>query len=159
MENSFTVLFSCNSVRKVDPKNRVAVLAEWTCIAHGATLWMMRVKKGPYPVLKCYTKETYGALVNNIRTEGKGNGATPAEINDYIGYLVSISKEVEVNSQGKLHIPKEFKEHIKLQEEACLVGRDDYFEIWNKQDFEAHQKEIQAAIANSKLEKMFGTFT
>lgn len=156
MENTFTVLFSCSEDRKVDPKSRVAVLSDWP-IAHGAKLWMLQAENKKNRVLKCYTKETFESMVQEVRQVCDERGISPARKKAYIGDIIARSKPVEVNSQGKLLIPKAAKEYLHLQEYATLVGRGEYFEIWEKDTYDTYM--AASDMADNELEKIFGIFT
>lgn len=151
-----TVPFTGNVTHKLDPKSRVAIPAGWRD-AQGVTLWMVDAQNEGYPVLKCYTKESFAEMVNGIRTQAEARGFEPAAVNRYLGTIIGLSLEAEVSSQGKLLIPKAQRERLKLTETATIVGRGDYFEIWESANFEATK--TAEALAKLELDKVFGILT
>lgn len=145
-------MFTGNVSHKLDPKSRVAVPAGWRA-AHDAVLTLIDATTDGYPVLKCYTKPAFDEKLDSIRTQAEGRGVDPGEIDRYIGVIAGRSFQAEVSSQGKLLIPKQQRDRLKLAESAVIVGRSDYFEIWNPDDFAlANSPEAMEKIA---LDKMF----
>ncbi len=149
-------MFTGNVTHKLDPKSRVAIPASWRD-AQGATLWLIATHNEGYPILKCYTKESFADMVNGIRTHAEARGVEPVKINQYIGAIIGLSFEAEVSSQGKLLIPKAQRERLNLADNTTIVGRGSYFEIWAPADFEATQ--TPEALAKLELDKMFGILT
>ena len=156
MNSVSTVMFTGNVTHKLDPKSRMAVLAGWRD-AQGATLWMIDAQNEGYPILKCYTKESFEEMVNGIRSHAEARGFDPAAVNRYIGTIIGLSFEAEVSSQGKLLIPKAQRERLKLADNATIVGRGSYFEIWAPADFEATK--TAEALAKLEMDKVFGILT
>ena len=146
-------MFTGNVTHKLDPKSRMAVPAGWRD-AQGATLWMIDAQNEGYPILKCYTKESFEEMVNGIRSHAEARGFEPIKTNQYIGTIIGMSFQAEVSTQGKLLIPKAQRERIKLTDNATIVGRGTYFEIWEPANFEATK--TPEALAKLELDKVFG---
>ncbi len=146
-------MFTGNVAHKLDPKSRVAVPANWRAAREGALL-LIDAKKKSYPIVKCYTPSSFAAMVADIRKGAEAMGALPLEIDQYVGDIIGRSFETEVSTQGKLLIPKQQRENLRLEDMATFVGRGDYFEIWCPEDFAAaHAPE---ALGKSKLDQYFG---
>lgn len=146
------VTFTGNVTHKPDAKSRVSVPAGWRA-AHGAVLSLIESHREQYPVVKCYTQEGFEELLTDVRTQAAAHGATPGQIDQYIGSIAGCSFEAEVSTQGKLLIPKAQRERLKLTDAVVLVGRGAYFELWNPADYAAANSPEQLA-ANS-LDKLF----
>lgn len=145
-------MFTGNVSHKLDPKSRVAVPANWRA-AHDAVLTLIDAMSDGYPILKCYTKDTFDDKLDAIRTQALAAGKKPGEIDRYIGIIAGRCFHAEVSSQGKLLIPKQQRERLKLAENAVIVGRSDYFEIWNPEDFAIVNS--PEAMQNIDLDQMF----
>ena len=156
MNSVSTVMFTGNVTHKLDPKSRVAIPAGWRD-AQGITLWMIDTQNEGYPILKCYTRESFADMVNGIRSHAEARGFDPAAVNRYLGTIIGLSFEAEVSSQGKLLIPKAQRERLRLADTATIVGRGSYFEIWAPGDFEATKS--PEALAKLELDKVFGILT
>ena len=153
MNSVSTVMFTGNVTHKLDPKSRVAIPANWRD-AQGATLWVIETRNEGYPILKCYTKESFEEMVNGIRAHAEARGFEPIQTNQYIGAIIGMSFQAEVSSQGKLLIPKVQRERMKLADTVSIVGRGTYFEIWEPANFEATK--TPEALAKLELDKVFG---
>ncbi|MDO5450955.1 MAG: hypothetical protein Q4F30_08715 [Akkermansia sp.] len=147
-----TVMFTGNVTHKLDPKSRVAIPAGWRAAQEGA-LTLIDANFDEYPVLKCYTKESFAEKIAAIRQQAEQRGAEPGDIDRYIGIITGRCFEAEVSSQGKLLIPKPQRERLKLGENATIVGRGTYFEIWSPADYEATNS--PEAISKIELDKLF----
>lgn len=55
-------------------------------------------------------------------------------------FLVGGAFEIELDSQGRLVIPPSLRQYAGLKEEVVFVGLLNRVEIWNKADWEKHQK-------------------
>ena len=49
--------------------------------------------------------------------------------------MVGHAAEIEMDSSGRILIPKELREFAKLTKQAMLVGQGNKFEIWNYDDW------------------------
>ena len=49
---------------------------------------------------------------------------------------------LEIDEQGRFVIPKNILEHSQLEEKAVIIGVGDHFEIWNQENWQKYQKEI-----------------
>lgn len=152
MSNVSTGMFTGNVSHKLDPKSRVAVPANWRAV-QDAVLTLIDAESDGYPVVKCYTKQAFDDKLDAIRMQAQALGKQPGEIDRYIGIIAGRSFQAEVSSQGKLLIPKQQRERLKLAENAVIVGRSDYFEIWNPDDFAIVNS--PEAIKNIDLDRMF----
>jgi MraZ protein len=53
----------------------------------------------------------------------------------------------KIDSAGRIRIPKKLQEHASLSEGQCVVvGSDDWFEIWNADQWAAYEQEMAAEI-------------
>lgn len=149
-------MFTGNVSHKLDPKSRVAIPAGWRA-AQDAVLTLIDATSDGFPILKCYTKAAFDCKLDAIRAQAEALGKQPGEIDRYIGIIAGCCFQAEVSSQGKLLIPKQQRERLKLTENAVIVGRSDYFEIWEPADF-AKANSLEA-IKRNELDKIFHILT
>ena len=57
-------------------------------------------------------------------------------------YIFSSLVYLEIDEQGRFLIPKNILEHSQLEEKAVIIGVGDHFEIWNQENWQKYQKEI-----------------
>lgn len=118
---------------KMDPKFRVSVQPSWRPEV-GAPLFLLFSKEYEMPVVKVLTQAAYNERVELI----KGSDKTPKEKNAKLGKLAMLSREVMLNDQGKLLVPKDLSEKagITADSDVMLAGRGIHFEIWSKTNFD-----------------------
>lgn len=152
MSDTTTVMFTGNVTHKLDPKSRVAIPAGWRA-AQGQTLVMIDALSEGYHILKCFTRDAFAAKLHAIRQQAEAHNIPPGDIDVYIGRITGCCFEAEVSSQGKLLIPKQQREKLNLKDTATIVGRSNYFEIWEPSDFAATN--TPEALGKLALDQMF----
>jgi len=85
-------------------------------------------------VVKVLSQEAYNEKVELIKSSDK----TPAEKSKLLGKLAMLCREVTLNDQGKLLVPKDLSEKagISAESEVVLAGRGIFFEVWSKDNFD-----------------------
>lgn len=118
---------------KMDPKFRVSIPTAWRPEAE-APLFLQFSNAHEMPVVKVLSVEAYNEKVALIKDSDK----TPVEKGKLLGKLAMLCREVTLNDQGKLLVPKDLSEKagIAADAEVVLAGRGIYFEIWSKSNFE-----------------------
>ena len=121
----------------VDPKYRFAVPPAWRPEG-GEVLYLLFSLTAEMPMLKVLTQAGYDERVGIVERSDKGE----AEKRQLLGRLAMRLREVSINEQGKLTLPKDLSEkaEIKPDSDIMLVGRHGHFEIWNKTLFERTQE-------------------
>ena len=120
------VPFTGNMCHKLDPKSRVAVPAHWR-VSHGCSLRLIEAKREGYNIIKCYTEESFASMVHEVKTQAQAKDFSARDIDAYLGLIIGKCCEADLNSQGKLLIPKNQREGLALSDSVHLVGRGDYF--------------------------------
>lgn len=118
---------------KMDPKFRVSVPTAWRPGA-GGVLFLLFSKEHEMPLVKVLSHEAYGEKVSLIQ----GSDKSPVEKGKLLGKLAMLCREVSLNEQGKLLVPKDLSEKagIEADSEVVLAGRGIHFEIWSKANFD-----------------------
>lgn len=118
---------------KMDPKFRVSIPMAWRP-PPGEGLYLLFSQVHAMPVVKVLGREAYGEKVGLIRDSGK----SPAEKGRLLGRLAMLCREVTINDQGKLLVPKDLSEKagIAADSDVVLAGRGIHFEIWSKEHFD-----------------------
>lgn len=69
-------------------------------------------------------------------------------------FLISGVEECPLDKQGRILIPQNLRDYAKLGRELAIVGLVRNFEIWDRQRYEAHRKELEEAIDESVLHEL-----
>lgn len=115
----------------MDPKYRVSV-ARWS-YEPGQVLYLQETKYEELPVVRVLTTDAYEERVTTVNE----SSLSPADKKRLIGALAMRCHLGSINDQGKLSIPKDICERVKLEAgaEVALIGRGSYFEICSCENF------------------------
>jgi MraZ protein len=118
---------------KMDPKFRVSIPTGWRPEA-GGSLFLLFSKEHDMPVVKVLSQAAFDEKVELVNS----SDLTPAEKNRKLGKLAMLCREVTLNEQGKLLVPKDLSEKagIAADSDVVLAGRGIHFEIWSKPNFD-----------------------
>jgi len=76
------------------------------------------------------------------------------ELRDFQRFLISGVEECPLDRQGRILISPNLRNYAKLSREVCLVGAIRCFEIWDRQAFEGHRKELEQSISEEVLHEL-----
>ena len=118
---------------KMDSKYRVSIQPAWRP-EQGRSLFLLFSKEYDMPLVKALSEAAYAERVEIINASDK----TPAEKGKLLGKLAMLCREVTLNDQGKLLVPKDLSEKaaIAADSEIMLAGRGTHFQIWSKTNFD-----------------------
>ena len=69
-------------------------------------------------------------------------------------FFLSGVEECPLDRQGRILIPQNLREYAKLDREVAIVGVVRNFEIWDRERYEAHRKQLEASIDESVLHEL-----
>lgn len=69
-------------------------------------------------------------------------------------FLISGVEECPLDRQGRILIPQPLREYAKLGREVAIVGLVRNFEIWDRERYEAHRKQLEESIDESVLHEL-----
>ena len=73
---------------------------------------------------------------------------------DFIRLFTSGVKTVELDNAQRILVPKDLKTFASLEKELVISGAGDYFELWDKDAYEANIKTNEADFAQLSEEVM-----
>ncbi len=77
------------------------------------------------------------------------------EYQDINRFIISGAEDCPLDRQGRILIPPALREYAKLDREVAMVGQVRYFEIWNRERYEAHRKQLEAKLDDATLKTLF----
>jgi len=118
---------------KMDAKHRVSVRAEWRP-PQGERLLLLLSRTHEMPMIKVLTQQAYDQRVATVES----SNLSPAKKSEKLGTLAMLCREVTINDQNKLLVPKDLceKSGLAAESDVTLVGRGPHFEIWNSDNFD-----------------------
>lgn len=76
------------------------------------------------------------------------------EVRDIQRFLISGAEECPLDRQGRILIPPSLRDYAKLSREVCMVGMVRSFEIWDKQKYAEHRKQLEESIDEEVLHEL-----
>lgn len=132
----------------LDAKNRIAVAPVWRP-AGGMAIYLLLSMAHDMPMLKVITQDGYDERMETIAS----SDLTPKEKRELEGILAANCREVSINDQNKLTIPKDLCDlaQLKPETEVYQVGRQRHYEIWNLEFYEKARVIERAMAGTDKL--------
>jgi transcriptional regulator MraZ len=69
-------------------------------------------------------------------------------------FLISGVEECELDRQGRILVPPNLRNYARLSREVVLVGAIRCFEIWDRNTFESHRKELEETLDEGMLHEL-----
>ncbi len=128
----------------MDPKYRVAIPVVWRP-EEGEQLILQESNRYGTPCIRVMTLAAFAEMERNIREHV---GSTVGQKREALELLYAGIIPVTVNNQGKLLIPKEWSTRANIAAESAvrLVGRGEYFDIYNSADYEKVNQTQKARV-------------
>ena len=67
--------------------------------------------------------------------------------------LLGKSTQLSFDTEGRIHIPKDFLDHANIKEHCTFVGLGNKFQIWEPKAYDAHYED-QLVIAKREAKKL-----
>ncbi len=125
----FTSEFEC----KLDTKGRLVLPAKIKANLPEVSSNELVLRKGFESNLTLYPMVEYKKLHHRISSLSEFN---PEQRRLKRMFFKSIA-QVELDSAGRILVPKAMLAHASIEKEALLIGMGNYVEIWNPQVFES----------------------
>jgi MraZ protein len=59
-----------------------------------------------------------------------------------------------LDRQGRILVPPNLRDYARLNREVCLVGAIRCFEIWDRNTFESHRKQLEESVDEGMLHEL-----
>lgn len=133
------MLFTGSYEISIDSKNRLAIPSEirnrLDPQRDGEAIYAM---VGPDRYLCLYTESEFEKLAENL-----GDPSMPPEkLRNYKRMLFSLSHRLELDSQGRIRLPKVLIDVTKLERKIILAGVGDHIELLNHTDWDTQLAEM-----------------
>ena len=103
---------------------------------------ILYIMKGYDGALSIFKQSDFEKLVNTIENHPFNKKGS----RDYIRIQLASVRELELDSLGRILIPKEILNKFHLGKEVMVIGVGDHIEVWNKADYERYENETNAAF-------------
>jgi MraZ protein len=106
------------------------------------------IVKGFDECIYLYTEESYNKY---LETHINNRPAEDDDARDLQFFFYSNSREIELDTQGRINLPQEYIDYAGIKKEMVNVGFGDRIEIWSK---ERHEAKLNSEQMDPK--KLFG---
>lgn len=76
------------------------------------------------------------------------------EVRAFQRFLISGVEECPLDRQGRILIPPNLRDYARLSREVALVGAVRCFEVWDRQTYEEHRKQLEQSITQEVYQKL-----
>lgn len=76
------------------------------------------------------------------------------EVRAFQRFLISGVEVCPLDRQGRILVPPNLREYARLTRDVCLVGAIRSFEIWDRQAYESHRKQLEESIGQEVYQKL-----
>jgi len=121
----------------VDPKGRVAIPTAFRRILPAKTKDELLLNKGRDCTIEVHPLIEWEQFENDILLRLSKFSPDPLRLRRSLQASVV---PVKLDSQGRILIPKQYKEYANTKDEVIIAGVGNFFEIWNPKNFEEYQK-------------------
>lgn len=133
--------------RNLDDRNRLQLPSKLFGESLPKSFFALRGFDG---CISIYEKREFEALQEELTKQSY----LLEEARAFIRITLSSVRELEIDSHGRITIPKELIDRYKLSREVVCLGVNDHFEVWDKEAYERYE---EMAVANyEKLAESLG---
>jgi MraZ protein len=138
------VLFLGNSEHNIDPKLRLAIPAKyrnmWDPAKHGGA-WVSVA--WPTGQIRLFTERSFERIVEQA-VSGQTSLMPTAEQHAMQVSELGMAARLEMDSAGRIALPKKQIERTGLKQEVTIVGMGSRLEIWDRQAWDRKEDEVFA---------------
>ncbi len=94
---------------------------------------------GPEKCIVAYSSSEWARLASNLT----GGSIVPSKLRRLNRAVFASAYNAVVDGQGRVALPQVLRDHAGIVDEVVVAGANTYFEIWNKQAWQAEKAESQ----------------
>lgn len=144
-------LFLSNYLNKIDKKNRISIPSAFREVISRESCSSVFIFKS---ITKNCLEGSGISYINNLNSSIDSMDPFSPEKDAFSTAIFGDSISIDIDSEGRVLIPKAYLNYADIKEEAFFVGKGNIFEIWNKDKFNEHLENCRKfAVENSKLLK------
>ena len=94
---------------------------------------------GPEKCIVAYSSAEWEKLASNLT----GGSIVPSKLRRLNRAVFASAYSLEADGQGRIALPQLLREHAGIRDEVVVAGANTYFEIWNKEQWQAEKAASQ----------------
>jgi len=72
------------------------------------------------------------------------------QIGGYLRYLYANLMDIEVDRQGRMVLPEQWRKELDLKEQVCIIGMGNLFELWNPERHSWKSQELAQQFSRNR---------
>ena len=125
----------------LDAKNRLNLPPRFRAAFSGGLV----LQKWIEPCVAVWAPETFDEFTQSFLADL--NPVSPERIR-LTRYFAGNSFDVELDASGRVTLPQPLLEHAGISKEVAVVGNLDHLEVWDRERWVEHERELSAGIAD-----------
>jgi len=142
-------MFNGEYTCKLDPKGRLVLPAKIKAAVPEANGTSLMLQKAADQCLKLYPMVEFRKLENQVNALSDHNPETRRLKRSFFTRII----EVDLDSSGRLLIPKAFQEYAGLEKEVVLIGLGSKIELWSAERLDDGALINDDEILSQQMEK------
>lgn len=142
--------------QKIDAKGRMSIPSDFRTVLDDGDVdrpsdktTRLFLQYGPHlkGYMQAYTPDAMAEIIADVKRLPRGSD----DLKWASKFILGKSQQIEIDKDGRIVMPKERREKIGLADKGgmiFMIGLGDYFEIWNKETYDA----VEGAEAEAYLE-------
>lgn len=126
----------------VDHKGRISVPAKFRKGLAPEADSTYVVTKGFDKCLSLYALDQWRSFAETL----SGLPKNKKKSRNVVRWFTANAEPVQVDSQGRIKVPQHLLEYAGIQKDAVVIGVDERMEIWDKSEYEANSRSVEATI-------------
>jgi len=122
----------------LDEKGRISLPAQLRKALNEAELYL---GEGMENCLWLYPKDEYMEMLKEVNENTDRFSKKDREIRRWVYSF----QKVEIDKNGRIQIPQNFREITGLLKDCMVAGQFEYIEIWDEKQFNQHEENIRDA--------------
>jgi MraZ protein len=122
-------MFDSEYRHSIDAKGRLMIPAKYRDVIGGEELCVVTAFSDCLSVYPKSAFREHTRSLTNISSTDKDRMKVKR-------YILSNTRDVSVDPQGRILVGKDQREKAGLKKDVVIVGMDDYFEIWDAEQYE-----------------------
>jgi MraZ protein len=125
--------------RSIDEKLRVAIPKRLRDALNYDNQRGMYIAPGTDQSLALYAEEAFARLAERLAQASP----TQVDVRTFNRLFFARAQRLELDSQGRVRIPPELAELVRLEKEVVLLGVQDHIEVWGAERWKSYLAERQ----------------
>lgn len=139
-----------NHARTLDDRSRIILPAKLREDISSSKVYLTLNNDGEFNFAEIRDQNTFERWLNDLVEQNSYDKSTRMLRRLWLGRTT----EVELDSQGRILIPKQYISQLAIQKDVTLLGVGEFIELWATQQYEQYENSLTPEAINQATEKL-----